>query len=217
MTHLYILSSKDACTEQSNKLTQFLSVDRLKKYESFRFQSDKNNCLYSYLLLKKEINSLCAIPIDQQIFRVNLYGKPYLSTSNSRIFFNISHTSDCVICAISDGEVGVDIEKIRDIPEDIIDDVLSKREKNALASLSEVESDQRVQLFFSFWTQKEAYVKYTGKGISEGLNRIDTYSNLFYNCHTFFLDDYCISLYSNDVDFEIIKRTLTDVNSFYEK
>lgn len=58
MTHLYILSLKDDCTELKNNLIPFLSVERKKKYESFRFQSDKNNCLYSYLLLKKEINSL---------------------------------------------------------------------------------------------------------------------------------------------------------------
>jgi 4'-phosphopantetheinyl transferase len=217
MTHLYILSLKDDCTELKNNLIPFLSVERKKKYESFRFQSDKNNCLYSYLLLKKEINSLYAIPIENQSFRTNLYGKPYLTNSNCNIFFNISHTSDCVICAISDVEVGVDIEKVRDLPEDIVTEVLSEKEKASLSFLNKTESTKRNQLFFSFWTQKEAYVKYTGKGISEGLNGIDTYSSLFKNCHTFFLNDYSISLYSKEEDYEIIRRTCIDVKNFYER
>ena len=217
MTHLFILSLKDDCTKLRNNLIPFLSANRKKKYESFRFQSDKNNCLYSYLLLKKEINSLYAIPIENQIFRTNLYGKPYLANTNLNIFFNISHTSDCVICAISDNEVGVDIEKIGEVPEDIIDDVLSKKEKNSLSLLDKTENSKRARLFFSFWTQKEAYVKYTGKGIIEGLNEIDTYSSLFYNCHSFFLNDYSISLYSHVEDFEILRRTCTDIKNFYEK
>lgn len=215
MTRLYVLSWKDVCTEPKDYLVNYLSPERLKKYKSFRFRSDKNNCLYSYLLLKKEMSFLFAIPVDRQLFENDIYGKPYLAFPHNKAFFNISHTDGCVICAISDSEVGVDIEKITSIPEDIIKDTLSESEKRILASFNESEQALRAQKFFSFWTRKEAYVKYTGRGINDKFNLLDTESSKFSKCHTFLLNEYCISIYCNDIEFKTIQRSLKDINTFY--
>ncbi len=42
---------------------------------------------------------------------LNEHGKPYLKT-DVPLFFNISHSGELVVCAFSDTEVGVDVEKI---------------------------------------------------------------------------------------------------------
>ena len=49
------------------------------------------------------------IGIDDFEIKIGKYGKAYISDQEN-IYFNMSHSSKFVACAISDKEVGVDIE-----------------------------------------------------------------------------------------------------------
>jgi 4'-phosphopantetheinyl transferase len=71
--------------------------------------------------------------------------------------FNISHSGDLVACALSDeSNVGVDVEKLRDIRIEAFQRFLSARER------AWVGDDGR--RFLKLWTQKEAVVKGDGRG-----------------------------------------------------
>ncbi len=76
-------------------------------------------------------------------------GKPYVS--NEQIFISISHTGKDIVIAISEKEVGVDIEqiKLRDYQK-IADKFLRKK----VSSLDE---------FYCEWTKYEAKFKHGGK------------------------------------------------------
>ncbi|WP_124066559.1 4'-phosphopantetheinyl transferase superfamily protein [Clostridium sp. E02] len=89
-------------------------------------------------------------------------GKPYL-TDYPHIHYNISHTDGLVVCAIGDDPLGVDVEKIRTHPQEVIRKIMSEQEKQALNQCLEKERDQ---LFFQIWTLKESYVKAEGCGIT---------------------------------------------------
>lgn len=90
-------------------------------------------------------------------------GKPYFS--HLPLEFSVSHTGDLWVCLIADADfpVGVDVQSIRKCHMDKI----AKRyytwdEQEFVSSMGE-------EGFFQIWTRKEAYAKFTGKGITEEL------------------------------------------------
>ena len=63
------------------------------------------------------------------------FGKPYI-TDAENVFFNVSHSGKFVVCAVSDAEVGCDIEEINSqgsFMEGVADRFFSLFEKNAIA------------------------------------------------------------------------------------
>ncbi len=84
-------------------------------------------------------------------------GKPYLF-GREDLFFNLSHSGDWVVCAVSDREIGVDAQQFTPCNMRVAQRSFTQTE---LAWLSEA-PDQR---FTPLWTAKEAYVKLTGFGL----------------------------------------------------
>ena len=85
-------------------------------------------------------------------------GKPFLL--NSKINFNISHSSDWIILAFcKDHAIGVDLEEIRDIDYlRISNRYFNHDEQNYL-----INSEDPKRLFFDLWSRKEAIIKAKGK------------------------------------------------------
>ena len=107
-------------------------------------------------------------PDQLQISRTE-QGKPYLE-HYPELCFNLSHTGEYVLFAIAtQAQLGVDIEvcKARVNFAALVDKCFAKEERAYWNQLPEL--DQR-QAFYHFWTQKEAFVKATGRGIALGLN-----------------------------------------------
>lgn len=90
-------------------------------------------------------------------FEKGRYGKPYVKTGG--VFYSASHTKGLLICAVSENEVGADVEKLRGVKygESIAERVFGKK-------VSEGE-------FFKYWVEAEAYLKYTGEGFSNGFEK----------------------------------------------
>ncbi len=105
------------------------------------------------------------------VFEISSRGKPFLA--GHPLHFNLSHTEDQGLLAVTRvGEVGVDIERLNrklDRP-GIAQRFFSKAEAAALASLPEA---QQAEGFCNLWTRKEAWLKATGVGISEGLHKVE--------------------------------------------
>ena len=90
-------------------------------------------------------------------------GKPFLINELS-LFFNNSNSHEICVYAFSrDAEVGIDIEKIRELPDidQLIEKNLTSREKAYFLK----NSDHKLSLFFQFWTFKESYLKAIGEGM----------------------------------------------------
>lgn len=93
-------------------------------------------------------------------------GKPYFE--NSALHFNLSHTDTLVCAALSQKPVGVDVQTLTAPSDGVIRRVLSEREQHLLRR-----SDDPTALFTRFWTQKEAYAKWTGEGLSCTFSSLD--------------------------------------------
>ena len=92
-------------------------------------------------------------------YRIGKEGKPYFEGTGEP-YFNISHAGGYAAIAISDREVGIDIQNRRNTKTvEMADRFFSKDEKNA------VRADDTGDLFFRLWTRKEALGKCTGDGV----------------------------------------------------
>ena len=89
----------------------------------------------------------------------NENGKPYFKKMP---FFNISHSGNVVSVAISDKEVGVDVQKETTISKNVMDKFFSKTEKEYI-KIGEITAD-------ALWCVKESIFKYDGTGIVSDIN-----------------------------------------------
>ncbi|MCI8696980.1 MAG: 4'-phosphopantetheinyl transferase superfamily protein [Lachnospiraceae bacterium] len=84
-------------------------------------------------------------------------------------YFNLSHSGDYVLCAVSSAEIGTDIQQhCGKNVERLARRFFTEREAAALEQAGE-ERETRERLFYRLWARKEAYGKLTGKGIAAAL------------------------------------------------
>lgn len=91
-------------------------------------------------------------------------GKPYLEEV-PQFHFNLSHTKNMVVCAISEDKVGVDIEHIREINDSTIQRIFTEKEREIAGSLEDG--------FVRLWTMKEACAKLRGSGLTDILDGME--------------------------------------------
>ncbi|SCY70163.1 4'-phosphopantetheinyl transferase [Alkaliphilus peptidifermentans DSM 18978] len=96
----------------------------------------------------------------------NKYGKPYL-LNNENFQFSISHSGIWVACAISPKAIGVDVEEIKSIEDNIARRFFSPQEVKDMFSFT---GNERLLYFYDLWTLKESFVKAEGEGLAIPLN-----------------------------------------------
>lgn len=139
-------------------------------------------------------------------------GKPYFECSPS-FHFSISHSKNMIVVGIAEAELGVDIELMRPVSEKLINRCLSK---NEIAHLSE-EPAVRTRDFLRLWTQKEAYLKYCGCGITRNLAGVDlTRPEFAAHVHSFDMGAAHVSIYCEAVapeNFTLIELCDADISA----
>lgn len=84
------------------------------------------------------------------------------------IHFNISHSGLWVVAATSIAPVGVDVERMRKVPEGVAHRFFSQPEQYLLNNAKD--ETEKAHIFFTLWTLKESFIKAIGKGLSKSLN-----------------------------------------------
>ncbi|MBF0099339.1 MAG: 4'-phosphopantetheinyl transferase superfamily protein [Desulfobacterales bacterium] len=158
---LFELHLKRLPTQMQSKIRNFI-----------RWQ-DQHSRLFAKLLLQDGL-IMYGFPencLEQLSF--TKYERPFI---NHEIDFNISHSGQYCVCAVSsDCHLGVDIEHIRTISIDDFDRFLGKTEfENILAA------PDPMSAFFKCWTIKEGAVKAEGKGLSLPFDQVHINNNAIY-------------------------------------
>ncbi len=107
---------------------------------------------------------------DELRFDYGTAGKPLLEGIVGAPHFNLSHSGNFAALAIADRPVGIDIELVRSITDDIAGRFFSPAEVHALRKLP---SSEQEAAFFRCWTRKEAFVKALGTGLNYPLSSFD--------------------------------------------
>ncbi len=92
------------------------------------------------------------------------YGKPFIKDL-PEVHFSITHSGGFWVCAIGEREVGLDLQEVRDRNTEPI-----ARRFFHPSEIAWLRSHSDPDEFFRIWASKESYVKYTGEGLTKGLD-----------------------------------------------
>jgi 4'-phosphopantetheinyl transferase len=148
-----------------------LSPDELERANRYRFEHDRQRFIARRGILRQLTGQYLNIPAAQIKFAYSETGKP--SIKGQSLKFNLSHSGEYGYYAIAHNrELGVDIEKIRNINDLTL---IAKRFFSGVenAALLHLSDDKKVPAFYHVWTQKEAFVKALGTGLSFPLANFD--------------------------------------------
>ena len=160
-----------------------MSEEKKARVNRFRSNDDKKRSVSAEMIARNAVSEFLSIPPEEIVFEVKPSGKP--SVKSFDVEFNVSHSGDLVVCAVSDSPVGIDVEQIRPIDLKIAKRICNGEELYNLfgriptdADFSHSENFELLTRFFKLWTAKEASSKLTGNGLSEISkplnNRIET-------------------------------------------
>ena len=142
-----------------------LSPDELVRAARFHFKEDAEQFIAARGAVRMILaRYLCEDP-ENLVFRVGNHGKPFVFHPFMDIRFNVSHSRDLAIIAVSRGrEVGVDVEWIQ---HDMTFEPIAEHyfEPHENWDLRTAPKSERVSRFFDLWTQKEARLKAEGVGL----------------------------------------------------
>jgi 4'-phosphopantetheinyl transferase len=150
-----------------------LSDEERKRAGEFRFERDALRYLIAHGALRAILAEYAGVGARHLEFSVSPAGKPSLAVPGAGIHFNLTHSGDLALLAVSrGGDVGVDVEKIvagEDLP------LIARRCfcRAELAHLEAAPPALYAEEFYTLWTRKEAYVKGKGDGLSAELTGID--------------------------------------------
>jgi 4'-phosphopantetheinyl transferase len=157
--------------EAANHLHHYhalLSDDERERMARLVFARDRKRFLITRALVRTMLSRYAAVAPAEWKFIANVHGRPEILDRPAGVpdlRFNLSHTEGLIACAVTIGrEVGVDVEHVeRRLTHDVPGRFFAPREVADLRALPE--TDQK-NVFFDYWTLKEAYIKARGFGLA---------------------------------------------------
>jgi 4'-phosphopantetheinyl transferase len=172
IAHLYFVRL-DPNENDLSELNRWLSSDEKARAERFRFDLHRDRFIAGRAQLRQLLGACLGQPPESLRFEYGPNGKPELLPGQVPLTFNLAHCDNVGLIGINQGApIGVDIEKVRLLPEfdELVDRFFSPREAGAFR---ELDASKKPEAFFNLWTRKEAWLKATGEGIANSLNQVE--------------------------------------------
>jgi len=155
--------------ESFDRYFQEIPLSIRKRISGFRNWQDAQRSLVGNILLTLGLKALNQTQYSLNDLKFTKYKRPYLDDS---LDFNISHSGEFTICAISKEErVGVDIEEIKHT---YIAEFESHFSDNEWKNI--IHAADSVSAFYMYWVKKEAFLKAIGTGLFVPLRAVDVSS-----------------------------------------
>ena len=146
-----IFDHMEECTEaEVQRMLPLVSAQRREQALKYKHTLGQFCCLKSWLMLQEGLE---VMGYGLRDWKYNEHGKPYWENGP---YFSISHCKQGIAVAIDDQPIGIDIEAIRNVDQDLILRTMNEEEQKQIHSNRD---------FTRLWTQKEAIVKAQGVGI----------------------------------------------------
>ena len=160
----------DIPEEHVTALYDMLSLGERTRAKAFIDARGYRQYVISRGRMRQVLSLYTGVPAPEIHFTVVGDGKPALMDQGpEKIFFNNTHSGALGLIAVTSGrEVGIDMERVRDIeraPQ------VSKRffTPEEHAELEALPDDERIRAFLSIWTRREAGTKARGASVWRGL------------------------------------------------
>lgn len=153
-----ILSYRISALQEQGDEERILSADELE-------QAQKRGRSYTLIRsqLKREIASRRQMQPEQIILSYNSHGKPQWQPPQGQasLHFNLSHSADLLLIALSEQPLGIDVERIRERPFDRIAHRIMSVDNYQYF----IEQGSRAHDFYAYWCAMEAIIKLRGISI----------------------------------------------------
>lgn len=151
-----------------------LIADEQARADRFRFARDRRRYIVARGVLRKLLGRTLGLAPEEIRLQYGPMGKPALAPEHGSgaeaLQFNVAHSHEVALLAFArEAALGVDVEYMRELrdAEQIAHRFFSAQE---VASFMESPVEQRRTAFFRIWARKEAFIKATGKGLSQPLH-----------------------------------------------
>lgn len=152
--------------ENRENMMRLLCQERIEKINRCKKNEDKLRGVTAGLLLEYGLKKR-GLSQKNVHFTLKENGKPKIM-EYPEIYFNLSHSGDCVAAAFADIPVGIDVEHFRESGAKIAERFFSEEERRYLKEQSDASSFTRI------WTRKESYVKAIGLGLRLPMDSFST-------------------------------------------
>lgn len=208
MAVVYILNANNLKTD----LTLYKNIDkrRLEKIKKSKNTLFIKEQLGSHLLLTDVLENTYFQEIDKIEYIYNESGKPYIK--NSSLYFSLSHSNGIIALTVSKEEIGLDIELIKDVKDNLSIRIMNDLEYNTYQSLNK---ESKKIYFFEVWTSKEAYIKKLGTSITLNPSNISIEEDVLLKKINISSNEYMIALtnaLSITIDERYIPKELLERN-----
>ena len=167
-TQVHVWYCDPRTIQDESKLAAYesvLSEREVQQYRRFQFDKDRHSYLVSHALLRYSLSQYADVNASKWRFSRNEHGKPELISPHNMqgIHFNLTHTEGLSACVVTlEKPCGIDAEnKNRNNKLEAVASRMFADEECRQLNKNEIE-----QMFFCYWTLREAYVKALGTGLS---------------------------------------------------
>jgi len=154
----------EACDDDIGRYWNTLSTQESERAGKFRFDLHRRRFVAGRGELRRLLGAYLGISPSEVAIGYGPDGKPDCTSQphDWMLCFNLSHSEDTAALAISNGfEIGIDVERIRAIEENLPLEVFSQQERAQYAAVAKAEQQT---VFFESWARKEACLKALGTG-----------------------------------------------------
>lgn len=124
----------------------------------------------AHSLLRRSVADKLSVSDEQIAILKDANGRPYIQGVND-IFVSLSHSKGTVMCAVSDKEIGVDVEMCSKRRKTVESRVFTDRETSLIDK-----AENEDEAFYTLWTLKESYLKAIGTGFAGNAKSIEFYT-----------------------------------------
>ncbi len=171
-------SRVDLPHRQVQALSSVLSREEKSKAHRFVFDRDRARYIVSHGVLRQVLSGYLSVEPHQLTFRAREAGRPELSGEfeGSAVRFNLSHSRNMALLAFTRVlEVGVDIEFMAPLPN--VEALAAKHfSEKELKRLRSSPRQQKMEVFYSCWTRREACLKASGDGFRVPMKTVEVFS-----------------------------------------
>lgn len=147
-------------------LQRLLSVDELARARRFVFDLHRRRFEVGRARVRQLLALYTGSEPEHLRFAYGEFGRPRLDPPVTGLDFNVAHTLDTLVCAVSaDSGIGIDVEPIATPPEA---DAIARRQfaTGECSTFERASESERALVFTRCWTRKEAVIKAIGTGLS---------------------------------------------------
>lgn len=150
--------------QELNIASQLLNADERARGDRFYFSRHKRRFTTARAVLRIILSRYLNTAPERLEFTYGTHGKPAVQNAQ-KLQFNLSHSGDLAILAVGKSyPMGVDVEQYSARPYDgIAKSLFSEQE---FSEFKKIPTALKAAVFFHVWSQKEAFIKASGLGLS---------------------------------------------------